>query len=448
MAFQEKYTIAPKLLPSGTKRRSGRMLGPVKFIVAHDTGNPGSSARMNVNYYISTANGQSASAHLFVDDKEILECVPAILSKPEKAWHVLYNKPKDNELYGADANDNAIGVEYCYGGNIDDDKAYAKYVWVLAKLCYMYGLDPATSVVGHFFLDPKRKTDPVTGLAHSRRTYERLLKDVVTEFKECTGKPDAPAYIETALSLTATTLVRLNLRNQPSTRGTLVQTLPANNPIRIVSRIDNGEPVNNNRVWYKDSNGNYCWSGGITLDAATVTVAPPAPFVKAPGDGSVNSGGAPLAVYKPDQKCVDFIKSHEGFKLKAYQDSAGIWTIGYGSILYEDQSKVKPGDQITPDRAEALLAMEVEEKSETVKRMIQNPQLNQNQFDALVSFAYNVGTEALRGSTLLRRVNADPTDPSIREAFLMWNKAHVDGKLVEIDGLTKRRDEEADLYFS
>ncbi|RYE00934.1 MAG: lysozyme [Sphingobacteriales bacterium] len=145
---------------------------------------------------------------------------------------------------------------------------------------------------------------------------------------------------------------------------------------------------------------------------------------------------------------MDFIKSHEGFKLTAYQDSAGIWTIGYGSILYEDRSKVKPGDNITPDRAETLLAMEVEEKSESVKRMIQNPQLNQNQFDALVSFAYNVGTEALRSSTLLKRVNANPSDPSIREAFLMWNKAHVDGKLVEIDGLTKRRDEEADLYFS
>ncbi|RYZ84755.1 MAG: N-acetylmuramoyl-L-alanine amidase, partial [Proteobacteria bacterium] len=177
MPFQDKFTIAAKLLPVGTKRRSGRMLGPVKFLVAHDTGNPGSSARMNVNYYINTANDQSASAHLFVDDKEILECVPALLSKPEKAWHVLYNKPKDNELYGADANDNAIGVEYCYGGSIDDDKSYAKYVWLLAKLCYVYNLDPATSIVGHFFLDPKRKTDPVTGLAHSRRTYERLLKD-------------------------------------------------------------------------------------------------------------------------------------------------------------------------------------------------------------------------------------------------------------------------------
>ncbi|RYY99626.1 MAG: lysozyme [Chitinophagaceae bacterium] len=155
-----------------------------------------------------------------------------------------------------------------------------------------------------------------------------------------------------------------------------------------------------------------------------------------------------MAGYTPDKRCVDFIKAHEGLRLSAYQDSAGIWTIGYGTIRYADQSPVRPGDLIDPTKAEALLAMEVEEKSATVRNMIQNPSLTQNQFDALVSFAYNVGAGALRSSTLLKRVNANPSDPSIREAFLMWNKAHVDGKLVEIDGLTKRRDEEADLYFS
>lgn len=450
--FQDKYAISPKLLPVGTKRRSGRMLGPVKFIVAHDTGNPGSTARMNVNYYTSTANNESASAHLFVDDKEILECIPALLSRPEKAWHVLYNKPKDNELYGADANDAAIGVEYCYGSGIDADKAYAKYVWLLAKLCYEFKLDPATSVVGHCILDPTRKTDPATGLMQSRRSYDRLLKDIVTEYNDCTGQGTAPVYTETPLSADATTLVKLNLRSGPSTRANLVQSLGAHTPLKLVARIDNGEPVNNNRVWFKDSNGNYCWSGGVQLATAPQPAVKPVPAAQPPiavqPASAPASGGAPLVSYKPDQKCLDFIKAHEGYKLSAYQDSAGIWTIGYGSILYEDNSKVKPGDQITPDRADALLAMEVEEKSETVKRMIQNPNINQNQFDALVSFAYNVGTDALRNSTLLRRVNANPADPSIREAFLMWNKAHVDGQLVEIQGLTKRRGDEADLYFS
>ncbi|CAN5279771.1 hypothetical protein BH09BAC2_BH09BAC2_02510 [soil metagenome] len=58
----------------------------------------------------------------------------------------------------------------------------------------MYALDPTTSVTGHFFLDPKRKTDPVTGLAHSRRSYDRLLKDIVLEYNDCIGAPAKPAY--------------------------------------------------------------------------------------------------------------------------------------------------------------------------------------------------------------------------------------------------------------
>lgn len=157
---------------------------------------------------------------------------------------------------------------------------------------------------------------------------------------------------------------------------------------------------------------------------------------------------APLISYVPDQKCLEFIQQHEGLKLEAYQDSAGIWTIGYGSILYEDRSHVKAGDKITIDKAFHLLSKEVEEKSEAVRKVVKPGTLTQNQFDALVSFAYNVGTEALKTSTLLKRVNANPSDPTIREAFLMWNKVHRDGKLVAVEGLTKRREEEADLYFS
>ncbi|GAA4341666.1 glycoside hydrolase family protein [Flaviaesturariibacter amylovorans] len=460
MPFKEKYTVSPLYLPKPSRRRGGAMLGPVKFIVAHDTGNPGSSARANVNYYIKTAQtvppAQTASAHLFVDDKEILECVPALTAAPEKAWHVLYRMPKDNELYGANANDAAIGVELCYGGNIDDDKAYAKYVWVLAKICHQFGLDPATSVVGHFFLDPKRKTDPVTGLAHSRRTYERLLKDVVTEYNDCTGAAPAPTFNEVPFVAEVLSAVKLNIREQPATRSGIVQTLPPRTPIRVVARVDNGEPVNNNRVWYKDSNGNYCWSGGVTPPPTPPQEGRGAPIPSpsqreggaSPATPMANTNNVPMTGYKPDKRCIDFIKAHEGLRLTAYQDSAGIWTIGYGTIRYADQSPVKPGDQIDPTKAEALLAMEVEEKSASVRKLIQNPSLTQNQFDALVSFAYNVGTGALRSSTLLKRVNANPSDPSIREAFLMWNKAHVDGKLVEIDGLSKRRGEEADLYFS
>lgn len=151
MSFTEKYTITPKYLPIRTKRRNGTAISPaVKFIVVHDTGNKNSTAAGNVKYYINSANSESASAHLFVDDKEILECIPALTAPPEKAWHVLYNVTTDNQLYGYNANDAAIGVEYCFGDNINADEAYKKYIWVIAYLCYTFKLDPATSIVGHF----------------------------------------------------------------------------------------------------------------------------------------------------------------------------------------------------------------------------------------------------------------------------------------------------------
>ena len=111
MAFKQKYTIKADYLTRGTKRRSGILISPsVKFIVAHDTGNANSTAQGNVNYYKNSQNEIYASAHLFVDDKEIIECVPALTSDPEKALHVRYQLTKDNEIYGHNANDAAIGV--------------------------------------------------------------------------------------------------------------------------------------------------------------------------------------------------------------------------------------------------------------------------------------------------------------------------------------------------
>lgn len=195
MSFKMKYSITPKYLTPGTKRRSGIKAHNIKFIVAHDTGNKGSTALNNVNYYENTKNEQSASAHLFVDDKNIYECIPALTGTPEKAWHVLYNKTKDNEMFGCDANDAAIGVEYCYGSNINSDEAYKRYIWVMAYICYKFNLDPKKSIVGHCILDPERKTDPRTGLADSKRTYDQMLKDVVAEYEDCIStnvKDDEP----------------------------------------------------------------------------------------------------------------------------------------------------------------------------------------------------------------------------------------------------------------
>lgn len=171
------YVITPLLLPLPSRRRSGLKISKVRFLVAHDTGNEGSTARQNVTYYTRTAHEQPASAHLFVDDKEILECVPALTGPPEKAWHVLYDRPEDNRRFGDDANDIAIGVELCFGPRIDADAAYARYVWTLAELCRRYGLDQ-TKITGHHLLDPGRRSDPVNALSKSGRSYDGLLADV------------------------------------------------------------------------------------------------------------------------------------------------------------------------------------------------------------------------------------------------------------------------------
>ena len=121
--FTMKYPITKDYLPKGTSRRSGTKMPRVGFIVLHDVGNDGYSsktgrrsgttARNNISYYRNTPK-VSASAHTFIDDKEILECIPATTGTPEKAWHVLYNRTTDNKMYGDDANDIGIGVELCY----------------------------------------------------------------------------------------------------------------------------------------------------------------------------------------------------------------------------------------------------------------------------------------------------------------------------------------------
>ena len=141
----------------------------------------------------------------------------------------------------------------------------------------------------------------------------------------------------------------------------------------------------------------------------------------------------------PSQKAIDIIKKWEGYRDIAYQCSAGRWTIGYGSTIYEDGVRVKEGDSISRIEAEELLMWELTRKSKMIKAY-----MTQNQFDALCSFSYNVGIGALLDSTLYRKVRLNHNDPSIRAEFMRWNRAK--GKVV--DGLTNRRKDEADLYFS
>jgi lysozyme len=142
-------------------------------------------------------------------------------------------------------------------------------------------------------------------------------------------------------------------------------------------------------------------------------------------------------------KGIPIIRKFEGLKLRAYLCPAGVWTIGYGSTFFENGSKVQEGDKITLDRADRLLFFVVTKFENEVKKIVKS-EINENQLGALTSFAFNVGAGNLAKSTLLKKVNANPNDATIRDEFMRWTKAG--GKV--LNGLVTRRKAEADLYFS
>lgn len=146
---------------------------------------------------------------------------------------------------------------------------------------------------------------------------------------------------------------------------------------------------------------------------------------------------------KVTQKGIQLIKSFEGCLLNAYQDSVGIWTIGYGATYYPNGTKVKIGDKISQQRANELLEYHINLFAKKVLPLL-SVDLTENEFSALVSFAFNLGVGALSKSTLLKKVNSNPNDLTIKDEFLRWNKAG--GKV--LSGLTRRRKAEAELYFT
>lgn len=139
----------------------------------------------------------------------------------------------------------------------------------------------------------------------------------------------------------------------------------------------------------------------------------------------------------------ELIKSYEGLRLKSYKCSAGKDTIGFGATFYEDGRPVKPGDTITLERAHKLFDFIISKFANKVKSLVKS-EVNENQTAALVSFAYNCGIANLMNSTLLKKVNANPNDPTIADEFKKWTKAS--GKVLQ--GLVKRREAEAKLYFT
>lgn len=142
------------------------------------------------------------------------------------------------------------------------------------------------------------------------------------------------------------------------------------------------------------------------------------------------------------KKGIDLIVRFEGIKLKAYLCPANVWTLGIGSTYHIDGTRVKQGDSCTSDGAYTLFNHTIMTYEHAVQSLVTSI-INQDQFDALVSFVYNLGKTNFAKSTLLKKINANPSDQSIRAEFLKWNKAN---KKV-LAGLTNRRQAEASLYF-
>lgn len=153
---------------------------------------------------------------------------------------------------------------------------------------------------------------------------------------------------------------------------------------------------------------------------------------------------------KVSKKMVEFITSFEGFEPKPYLDIADVPTIGFGATYYENGVKVTMKDApITKERALELKAFHLRIAEAAVNKFVK-ANINQNQFDALVSFTYNLGVGALQNSTLLKKVNANPNDESIANEFKKWVNARnkKTGKLEKSNGLIRRRNEESTFYFS
>ena len=146
---------------------------------------------------------------------------------------------------------------------------------------------------------------------------------------------------------------------------------------------------------------------------------------------------------KTSNKGKAIIKQYEGFRAKPYLCPAGVPTIGYGATYYTDGRKVTLRDApINEADADKLLDKMLGKYEDAVNRYVQVP-ITQNQFDALVSFCYNLGQEALRKSTLLKKLNNKDYNGAA-DQFLRWNRAG--GKVLA--GLTKRRTDERKLFFS
>lgn len=138
---------------------------------------------------------------------------------------------------------------------------------------------------------------------------------------------------------------------------------------------------------------------------------------------------------------IDLICNFEGLRLKAYDDGVGVWTIGFGTTKYPNGIRVKKGDTCTLDQAKAYMQNDLKSFEQTVNNTVKVP-LNQNQFDALVSLAYNIGSTAFKNSTLVRQLNEENYKAAANQ-FNVW--VNAGGKRMQ--GLVNRRAAERTLFL-
>jgi GH24 family phage-related lysozyme (muramidase) len=180
--------------------------------------------------------------------------------------------------------------------------------------------------------------------------------------------------------------------------------------------------------------------------AMATTVIPSNPRSRSMGDADAGTSTGAMTVSAAG---VEFVKQWEGFVPKLYNDPVGHCTVGYGTLLHRGNCDGRDSEQpylngVSKEEATRLLATELAEKQKAVSDVVKVA-LNQNQYDALVSFAYNVGAGAFQKSTLLRLLNQGKYG-EVPGELKKWVKARKDDQLIELPGLVKRRAAEAALF--
>lgn len=162
----------------------------------------------------------------------------------------------------------------------------------------------------------------------------------------------------------------------------------------------------------------------------------------------------PVGELKLSKRGADLMKRYEGFSSAPYIDMVGVTTIGYGNTYYPDRRKVRMTDKPLTEAEASQLAMDIinldfaPAVNKIFKDEIASGELNQNMFDALVSLAYNIGVSALANSNSVTGNIKKGNYKAAADGFLQWNKGRVNGKLQAINGLTRRRREERELFLS